>query len=877
MDDRWRKRLAVGAWTAVFAVAAGVVTVAATGDKQPELDFQQPGHWVYGADGKAVYHVDGGTKKVDSRTGEIELGPDHTIVQSENQVLVAENGKVTEFGKSTLAVQDHVDVGINEVPVGLEVVGGPYLVYRQAGTIVRFGQGKPTIVSVKGPLGDPAVTDDGTVWVQRQDSAALCSIDRVATEAQCPATAPGNRRGTMAAIGTQALFVDAAAGTVSAVGSGGLGLTTSLGERVADARVASSTTGGRLAIVDQQAQRLVLADVSTVAGGATAARPVSVPLGDGDYATPVPTDGAVVVLDRKANRVLTFDSSGGRRSTTPLPEGLGKPRISRGEDGRVYVDGQSGKHTLVVDKDGSVASVLLGKPDLPAPSTRKPAPPSPQPAPPVKPPATTQPKPPPPAKATPPGPPTSISAQPGNALVTLSWAAADPHGAAVSAYQITWRVTDGDGSGGSSTVGGSQLSTAIPDLRNGTTYVFSIAAANAAGPGPSADSPPARPSSQVPGTPGKPTATAPSGGTVELTWRAASGEGRQVTAYTVTATGDDGSSVNAARASGTTATLDKDILVLGTTYTFTVTATNDANITGSPSEASNPVTPYQPASAPGGAQAAGGDRTVTLTWQPSELNGGELVGYRVTAPGVAAQTVTDTRAAFSGLTNGKQYDFAIAAQTRQKGQSGTPVTGEPAQAIGTPGRTPEVGVVAARQNGDRQIVVTVSVDDHSSGPVTCHISLDGLGERWTGGCGNGQEINLGGLDYSTTYTARASGSNSFGGGPQGGSTAQARTNDPPPPPRTVIVSKGPYKTTTVGSCKTAPPCALINVSMRNFAPNTNFTVECHDDNPDGGRSYYEYGVKTNGAGSNDSATCIYGFNGNVWAVVAGVESNHVHW
>src|SRR6202040_1841380 len=83
-------------------------------------------------------------------------------------------------------------------------------------------------------------------------------------------------------------------------------------------------------------------------------------------------------------------------------------------------------------------------------------------------------------------------------------------------------------------------------------------------------------------------------------------------------------------------------LTNGTTYTFTVAATNVVG-TGPDSSASNAVTPVGAATVPGaptGASATGGDASATVSWTAPGSNGGSAIsGYRVTPyVGTTAQT-----------------------------------------------------------------------------------------------------------------------------------------------------------------------------------------------------------------------------------------------
>ena len=88
------------------------------------------------------------------------------------------------------------------------------------------------------------------------------------------------------------------------------------------------------------------------------------------------------------------------------------------------------------------------------------------------------------AVAGPPGPPKSLTAAAGNKQVALRWAAADSHGARISAYSLrdslakdswsTWAVVPG---------GGSARDTTLTGLTNDTLYTFEVRATNRLGTG----------------------------------------------------------------------------------------------------------------------------------------------------------------------------------------------------------------------------------------------------------------------------------------------------------------------------------------------------------------------------------------------------------
>src|SRR4051812_1048392 len=198
-----KPRAIVAVWTAAVVAAGAVVVVAATGDSPPALAFQQAGHWVYNATVGALFHVDGGTKQVDAKVDGVEGSPGASALQGDRDVYLVSGSKAVVFGKSTLTVDTKVDLDGSGEPVGIEVVGGPYVVYRGPGTVVRFG--KPlTTVKVGGPLAEPVATPDGTVWLQREDSGQFCRLPRGESGLGCAGKVPDGHRGGLAVVGEQA-------------------------------------------------------------------------------------------------------------------------------------------------------------------------------------------------------------------------------------------------------------------------------------------------------------------------------------------------------------------------------------------------------------------------------------------------------------------------------------------------------------------------------------------------------------------------------------------------------------------------------------------------------------------------------------------------
>jgi len=165
----------------------------------------------------------------------------------------------------------------------------------------------------------------------------------------------------------------------------------------------------------------------------------------------------------------------------------------------------------------------------------------------------------------------------------------------------------------------------------------------------------------IPSTPAAPTAVAGSG-QATVTFVAPAANGSPITGYTVTSIPDGGTDTNA----GTTA-LTHTItgLVNGTSYTFTVKATNGVG-TSTASPASNAVTPVSAPSKVGTPTATAGYQQATVTFTAPASNGGSsITGYTVTsspAGGVDSDAGgTSLSHTMTGLTNGTSYTFTVTA------------------------------------------------------------------------------------------------------------------------------------------------------------------------------------------------------------------------
>ena len=202
----------------------------------------------------------------------------------------------------------------------------------------------------------------------------------------------------------------------------------------------------------------------------------------------------------------------------------------------------------------------------------------------------------------------------------------------------------------------------------------------------------------------------------------ASNGGSAITGYTITASDGTGSGLggdgNTCTATDPTDSCTITGLTNGTSYTFTVTATNAAG-TSAPSSPSAPVTPVTTAGAPTNVSASAGNAVATVSWSAPASNGGSaIVGYIVTAaPGGATCTTTDLSCTITGLNNGTSYTFTVQA-INAVGSSASS-TASPAA---TPVTTPDAPTGVSGVAGNTSVLVSFKKPNFNGGtPVISYV------------------------------------------------------------------------------------------------------------------------------------------------------------
>ena len=226
-----------------------------------------------------------------------------------------------------------------------------------------------------------------------------------------------------------------------------------------------------------------------------------------------------------------------------------------------------------------------------------------------------------------PSAPQGLTVTGGNATVSLGWSAPASSGSApVTSYNV-YRGTSPGGEGTSPMSTGVTATTYTDaTATNGTTYYYTVTAVNAVGEGTASGEASATP--QVPSPPGAPQHLVATGApaSVALSWSAPSSTGGAPVSYSVYRGTTPGGESAVAVASGLTGTNYTDPgLTNGTTYYYTVVATNTAG----PGVASNEsfATPAAVPGAPVLTAATSSSRGVTLSWTAPTANGSPIIQY----------------------------------------------------------------------------------------------------------------------------------------------------------------------------------------------------------------------------------------------------------
>jgi len=270
-----------------------------------------------------------------------------------------------------------------------------------------------------------------------------------------------------------------------------------------------------------------------------------------------------------------------------------------------------------------------------------------------------------------PAAPTDLVGTAGNGRVLLSWTASNSGGIPITDYRVQYSSNGGTSWSNFIHPASTATVATVTGLSNGTSYLFRVAAVNAAGTG--ADAALNSRLTPLATTTGRPKAVA-GDGYVTLRWIAPAGPGRRpISDYAIRYSSDNGVTWSLYPHTPSTATSIRLPLVNGTPHIFQVAPIVSGGI-GVYSAASLPVTPYSPIAKPAAPSGVVGVKAgvgVTLSWNIVAGNAGGsvtdyVVQYRVNRPNTPWWTYRDivspTTSSGLRLSTGFSYVFRVAAK-----------------------------------------------------------------------------------------------------------------------------------------------------------------------------------------------------------------------
>lgn len=285
-------------------------------------------------------------------------------------------------------------------------------------------------------------------------------------------------------------------------------------------------------------------------------------------------------------------------------------------------------------------------------------------------------------------------------------------------------------------------------------YSFTLMAHNIVGFGPASS-----PSNNVttftkPGAPTNVLATAGFGRAIVSFKAPINNGGNSITSYTVY------SNPGSFSATGTISPITVTSLNGGTSYAFTVSASNNAG-SGPHSSQSNIITPtYSVPNVPTNVTAIAGIAQGIVSFTIPESNGRPITSYTVTSnPGNIMATGTTSPITVTGLTNGGTYNFTVKA-TNIAGNSSPSSPSNNIYLVNVPNEP--TGVIATAQNAGAYVSF-IAPSINGGLPITSYRVTSNPGNRVA--TGTLSPIRITGLTNGTAYNFTVNAANSVGFGP----------------------------------------------------------------------------------------------------------------
>jgi hypothetical protein len=305
------------------------------------------------------------------------------------------------------------------------------------------------------------------------------------------------------------------------------------------------------------------------------------------------------------------------------------------------------------------------------------------------------------------------------------------------------------------------------------------------------------------------------GAALDVQWPAVSGKcdhGKRVIRYTVAAYKDSSliasMSVTPTPKKENPVTAEVTDLTNSDSYTFTVTATNEAG-TSPPSPPSAPTTVFgQPATVTDLSAANHQNGQTTLSFTPPDNNGQNISSYNYREDGGTTQMLAGDDVV-AGLTNGQTYTFEIQACNTYCGSWSNSASAEPDTAPTAP--TPS--------GSFSNPTFTFSWDagtSHGCPITTMGWSNNDPNGPWNSSPLTGDIIQIGGT-YSETISIYVHVQDSCGL-----SSTSSGSVTSPPHSASVTVSEGKRATSICGSCR------WVDWKATGFTPDTAYNWSCAD-------------------------------------------------
>ena len=392
----------------------------------------------------------------------------------------------------------------------------------------------------------------------------------------------------------------------------------------------------------------------------------------------------------------------------------------------------------------------------------------------------------------------------GNAQLTANWSEPEDHGAAITDYDVQYKVVASStwtewNAANTSTA----TTTTITGLTNGTEYQVQVRAANSHGESDWSDSASARPAAVAPSAPAAPTLVS-GNRSIAASWSAPADNGAAITDYDVQYS-DDGANwtVFAPNSTSTATTTTITGLTNGTTYQVQVRAANVAG-EGPWSTSSLAIKAGLPAK-PSAPTLASGNTSLTAIWPDTSGNGSAITDYDVQysddgganwTEWNAGNTSTATTTTITGLTNGTTYHVQVrAANTHGDGPWS-------ASAKQIAGLTPAAPAAPTLVSGNRSIAASWSAPADNGAAITDYevqYSSDG-GSTWTewnaGNTSTATTTTITGLTNGTTYQVQVRAANVAGESPWSTSSLAVKAGLPAKPSAPTLASGNTSLTAT---------------------------------------------------------------------------------